>query len=344
MGIQARFIDFHNAIKISKKDELYSNARKKDSSITEAVKLAFKEAGYPVIDDFIQGSFATDTAIIRLNGDFDIDRAIVINADNAPANPVDPKKIIYGILENRGFKNAKIKKPCVTADYLNENLHIDLPVYRLKNGCHELAIGKLNSDEANRAWSASDPIGMKAWITNSTSYGNSANSKQQQFNRIVCYLKRWRDEKFSEAVSKKIYSIGLTVMAKKCFSPVFDNDSTPNDLQALKNTVSNILRNGFFIYQGNDQYKVTVNLPVSPYRDIFHGSSIDTGTQLKNKLTNMESKLNDATTEEDEIKKCKILNSLFGQDFIVPEPAKASTQVKKAVFPTAGAVGTSQGA
>lgn len=344
MGIQARFINFHNAIKLCNTDDAYSKARIKDDSITAAVKLAFKDQGYPVIENFIQGSFSTDTSIISIFGDFDIDRAIVIDADSAPENPVDPKKVVYDVLENRGFKNARIKTPCVTADYSSDNLHIDLPIYRFKNGYYELAVGKRNSDEANREWSASDPKGLKNWIKDSSSYGPSASSKQQQYNRIVRYLKRWRDEKFSEGVANKVYSIGLTVMAKRCFSPVLNNEGQPNDLQSLKNTVSNILNYGFLVPQGNEQYKVSVVLPVSPCRDIFDGSSFDTGTQLKNKLTTMVTKLNDALSEEDEIKQCKILNILFGSSFVVPSDAKTSTQAKKATFSTAGAVGTSQGA
>lgn len=348
MGIQKHFINFHNSIKLSNTDDAYSQARKKDDSIVEEIKTAFKEAGYPVINVFIQGSFSTDTAIVSLDKDFDIDRAIVIDAGNAPDNPVEPKKVVLDVLDKRGFKNAKIKKPCVTADYASENLHIDLPIYKLKDNNYELAIGKKNSDEANREWSVSDPKGLRDWIKNNSSYGASASSKQQQYNRIVRYLKRWRDEQFSEDVSRKVYSIGLTVMAKQCFNSFIDDDGQPDDLQAMKNTVSNILNYGYLSYQSSDQYKVSVSLPVSPYRDIFDGSSLDTGTQLRYKLTVMQSKLNDAISENDEIKQCKILNKLFGSDFIIPDDSNNSASkvksVDKAVFPSAGAVGTSHGA
>lgn len=345
MGIQTHFVKFHNSIKLSKTDDSYSDAKEKDSSITKAVKAAFKDEGYEVIDDFIQGSFSTDTAIISLDGDFDIDRTIVIDSEDAPDNPVEPKKVVLDVLEKRGFTNAKIKKPCVTADYKSQNLHIDFPVYKKSGNTHYLAIGRRDSDENNREWSIADPKGLKDWIKNKSAYIGSQDDKLQQFNRLVRYIKRWRDHKFSSDVCRKVYSIGLTVMVKQCFSPSFDNDGKPCDLTALKNTVQSMLNigSGYFRHQGNDQYKVAVSLPVSPYRDIFDGSSINTGTQLRNKIQKMLEKLEDAIDEEDEIKQCKILNGIFGDDFKIPEQ-KTESNKAKVVYSSAGAAGTSHGA
>jgi len=343
MGIQAHFIKFHNAIKLSKTDDIYSDARGKDDSITKAVKEAFKEEGYEVIDDFIQGSFSTDTAILNIDGDFDIDRGIVIDDAVAPGNPVIPKKTVQKVLEKRGFTNAKIKKPCVTADYKTQRLHIDFPVYKKSGETYNLAIGKKDSNEDNRYWDVADPKGLKIWIKSKTTYVGSSDDKLLQFNRLVRYMKRWRDHKFSVEVGGKVYSVGLTVMIKNCFQPSFDKDGKPCDLTALKNAVQSILNGGYFESQGNDQYKVVVNLPVAPYRDIFDGSSVDTGTQLRNKMHKLLDKLQSAIDEEDEIKQCKIFNGLFGDDFKVPEKTSEAKAAKE-IFSTAGAAGTSHGA
>lgn len=345
MGIQRHFRKFHDAIKLSKQDDAYKAAREKDGSITKDVKKAFKDAGYPVIEDFIQGSFSTDTAILKKAGDFDIDRAVVIDINTAPDNPVKPKVVVCDdVLEKRGFKNAKVKKPCVTADYTSENLHIDYPVYRRNGDTYELAVGKRNSDEDNRKWEGSDPKGLKDWIKDKSAYIGSAESKLGQFNRTVRYLKRWRDEKFSETVAAKVYSIGITVMAKQSFTPSFDDDSVPDDLVALKSTVSAMLTGGYFTAVGNDQYEISVDLPVKPWRDIFDGASVDTGTQFRNKLKRLEGKLEDAIAETDEVKKCKILREMFGDDFPVPNKSSNASNTKKATYSSAGAVGTSQGA
>ena len=185
---------------------------------------------------------------------------------------------------------------------------------------------------------------MRDWIKDKSVYIGSPDDKLLQFNRIVRYLKRWRDENFSEDVAAKVYSIGITVMAKQSFSPSFDDDGAPEDLTVLKSTVSQMLVGGFFTALGNDQYQVSVNLPVQPWRDIFDGASVGTTTQFRNKLDRLESKLQNAISEEGEIKKCKILREMFGDDFPVPEKSSNSSNTKKAVYSSAGAVGTSQGA
>lgn len=345
MTVQSKFIKFHDAIKLSREDEAYKKAREKDDSVTADVKTAFREAGYPVIENFIQGSLSTHTGVKQKGEDFDIDRAVVIDAEKAPENPVKPKIVICDdVLKKRGFKNAKVKKPCVTADYTSENLHIDYPVYRKSGDNYELAVGKRGSDEGNRYWDEADPKGLRDWVTDSSEYGDSATSKVQQFYRITRYLKRWRDEKFSSSICKKVYSIGLTVMAKECFTPELDDEGKFNDLVALKNTVSAMLNGSYFIDQGDEKYKVSVYTPVIPYREIFHNNCQDTGTQFRNKLKSMEKNLLDAIAEEDEKKQCKILSELLGDDFPDCEDIKQSSSSNNRRFSTAGVVGTSQGA
>jgi len=344
MSIQAKFLKFHDKIKLGREDAEYKNAREKDDSILKDVKKALKEEGYPVIEDFLQGSQSTATAVKHPVDDFDIDRSVVIAFDDAPDDPVKVKKIVLKVLEDRGFKNAKIKKPCVTADYASLSLHIDIPLYREQNGEYELAVGKKNSKDENKEWSSSDPKGLRDWINNKDDYVGSAIDKLKQFKRTVRYLKRWRDVKFSSDIAGKVFSIGLTVMAKEKFKPNFDDNGKASDLIALQDTVSAILNGWYFIYQGNDQYKVTVNLPTSPWRDIFDGSSVNTGTQLYNKLTSLKNKLDKVIDEEDLTKQCKLLNEIFGDDFEVPSSSSRASTVAKATYVTAGAAGTSQGA
>ncbi|ELV8750297.1 nucleotidyltransferase [Vibrio vulnificus] len=341
MSIQAKFLKFHDQIKISREDSAYKDAREKDDSILKDVKSALKDEGYPVIENFLQGSMSTATGVKNPKDDFDIDRAVVIAFDDSPSDPVKVKKIVLKVLEDRGFKNAKIKKPCVTADYTSKNLHIDIPIYRKTNDAYELAVGKTNSCEENREWSSSDPKGLKDWINDSSDYYGSASKKLEQYKRLVRYLKRWRDNKFSSAVAKKIFSIGLTVMAKEQFTPSFDDTDKANDLIALRDTVDAIIGGTYFSYQGNEEYKVKASLPKSPWRDIFDGSSKNTGTQFYNKLKSLRDNLDKAIDETDLVKQCEILNKIFGDDFEVPS---SSSNLKKATYATAGAAGTSQGA
>lgn len=346
MSLQSKFNIFNQKIHLTRQDNAYKEAREKDDSITTAIKTKFKEKGYPVIDDFIQGSLATFTTIKEKGEDFDIDRAIVIHHDEAPMDPVDAKKVVLDILENRGFQNAKIKTPCVTADYQSKNLHIDIPIYKKTPlGTYQLAVGKKDSNAENKMWSDSAPKELIEWVNDSSKYYLYQDEKIQQFRRLVRYLKRWRNLKFSHDVTRKIYSIGLTVMIKQHFQPSIDSEGSPNDLIALKNTINSIVnQSGYFTLYSNDQWKVQVNLPVSPYRDIFHGSSLNTGTRFRNGLSKLNSSLQTVIDEIDESQQCSLLIELFGDDFPEGTSANNTSTTRKAVFATAGAVGTSQGA
>ncbi|CDH34206.1 nucleotidyltransferase [Xenorhabdus bovienii] len=347
MSIQSKFNIFHKAIKLGRKDPEYKNARSKDDSITEDIKARFKENGYPIIEDFIQGSLATHTAIKEKGQDFDIDRAIVIEVSLAPDNPITPKEAVLEVLESRRFKNAKIKNPCVTADYKTENLHIDIPVYRrYENEQYELAIGKRHSDENNREWSTAAPHELIDWINNSDKYGLYGSEKIAQYRRFVRYLKRWRNFKFKKEVCKKIFSIGITVMVKEQFQSSVNTEGFPDDLSALRATLYGILNYGnYFTEVEEDSYKVKVLLPVSPRQDIFYKSSTDTGTQFRNKLKSLLDTLDKVASEESESKQCDLLRSVFGEDFPKSTSSNSTgSSSAKTVFATSGAVGTSQGA
>lgn len=328
MSLQNQFSKFHDKIKLGREDDSYREARTKDSSILDDLRDEFKNAGYPIIDTFIQGSFSTHTGIKHPVADFDIDRAVVIDADNAPNDPVEVKKLVLKVLEKRGFTNARIKKPCVTADYINLNLHIDIVIYRKRGQQYELAVGKLNSNVENREWSPAEPKKLIEHINDSSQYIGSADLKNRQVKRLVRYVKRWRDEKFGQNIGKKVFSIGLTLMLKDKFRPSISYDGKVNDLQSLRDTISAILNANYFQSVDYGKYKVNVQLPVQPYRNVFENSSIDTGTQLYNKLNAMLTKLDQALNEDSLHKQCEILQGLFGDDFEVPEKEQDSNAKK----------------
>lgn len=367
MAIQPHFEKFNRKIYLTNQSHSYKKAKEKDLSIYSEIKDAFSEAGYPVIDSFMQGSFAVNTAINSLDGDFDIDRAIVIDSEGAPEDPVEPKKIIKQVLEKRNFKEPRIKKPCVTADYLSINLHIDYTVYKKQSSIsadtYYLAVGKEGSDEDNKEWSEADQKGLITWLDSLDDFGLGATKKRKQLKRLIRYMKRWRDENFTSEVKKKVFSIGLTVMLKKQYKHNSFSEEIEDDLHALKFTIDALL-NSHYIRSGlsNSDYRIYVELPKMPYRDIFQhkvegggtadGSDLNVGNQLRNKLLKLQEELQKALDEEDEIKQCKILNGVFGDDFEVPKPPKSSSSNSSSSLnrsgvvslSTSGASGTSQGA
>lgn len=344
MSIQTQFNKFNNTISITRESDDYKAIREKDNSIKSDIKEACKEAGYPITSDFIQGSFATHTAIKSLSGDVDLDRGLIISKETSPDNPVDCKKVLKDVLVARKFKNSKIKMPCVTADYASLDLHLDYPVYREDTFSQlELAVGKEFSEEKERCWQNGDPKGLINWINGGEFYLLSS-EQTYQYKRIIRYLKRWRDVIFTnETTRKKIYSIGLTVMAIECYVSKFDEE-TPEDLESILETVKAILAHGYFTKKSYDEekYDIQVNLPKSPGRDIFtkHGTTV--GTEFRNKLIKLRDKLQKALDEEDESKQCEILREVFGDDF--PQVAKKDEGKAKAVHASPGYVADHGGA
>ena len=353
MSLQTQYKKFADAIALTRESQNYKDAREKDDLITPKIETAFKEKGYKVDSNFLQGSLATHTGIIPLDGDYDIDRAIAITKESSPKNPIEPKKIVKDVLLNHGFKEPKIKKPCVTADYKTKPIHIDYPIYRIDVlGNYQLAVGKENSDENNRSWGDSAPKELVNWITSDKNHQSWVGEKlsteeRSQFYRLVRYIKRWRDEKYAqESERKKVYSIALTVMMKESFKPCLDSDTgKADDHVALKDTLDVLLNNkSYFQYAGDDIYNISVQLPVTPYKDIFSENSKKVGTLLKKRLEKLLDILKEVEAKKTLKEKTELLQKHFGNDFPVAEDSKNHKSEGRVTAATGGLVGVSGGA
>ena len=349
MSLQTQYINFIKNIKLTRESDKYKEAREKDDLITPKVESAFKDEGYVVDSNFLQGSLATHTGIIPLDGDYDIDRAVVITKSSSPTDPIEPKKIVKDVLSNHGFKNPRIKKPCVTANYESKPLHIDFPIYRIDEyGNYQLAVGKENANEENKYWDDSDPKELVDWITSDTHHQSIfeklSDEEVWQYYRLFRYIKRWRDFQYkSETERKKVYSISLTVMFKESFKPNVDDSGKPDDHSALKDTLDTMLNiKNYFIGTAEGKFKIIVNLPVKPKRDIFNDKGNDVGTTLKNRLQKLLDTLHTVDSKQDLKEQCELLQKQFGYDFPVPDNSNKNNS--RATSKTAGLVGVSNGA
>lgn len=343
--LQTKYINFKDNIALTRECDHYKKAREKDDVIKEKVSEAFRDEGYEVHSTFLQGSLATHTGIIPLDGDYDIDRGIAITKASAPDNPLEPKKIIRDVLKKHGFKEPKIKKPCVTADYANDPFHIDFPTYRVDNDnedSYELAVGKEFSDKDNRSWSPSDPKGLVKWIKSNENhqfpYNTLTSEEKNQFYRLVRYMKRWRDERYtSKEERKKVYSVALTIMIKESFCPNIDDEGNANDHKALQDTLE-IMINKYFTRTINGNYSISVRLPVTPNNNIYQDKGESVGKLLQPRLNNLLDALKEVD-EKDTLKaQCELLRKHFGNDF--PE----SSDETRDKGTKAGLVGVSNGA
>ncbi len=347
VSLQNQFNKFDGNIYLTWQDEKLKKIREKDESIKEDIINDFKEKGYPVIESFKQGSYITNTTIEPIDGEYDIDVGIVISAEKAPEDPIDVKKSLRDVLSLRNFKEPKIKKPCVTAQYYKageKHFHLDYPVYKKNdNNIYYLAVGKEHSQKEQRSWEESDPKGLIDWLNDKNAFDND--DSYQQYKRLIRYTKRWRDYCIPESEQKKIYSIGLSVMIKESFVKSISADGDINDLLALKVTVQRILIKYFRCTDyAEKKYVVQVKLPVRPYRDIFekHGNTV--GTLLYNKFEKLKEKLDSVYEEPSLVKQCETLNKdIFGSDFPIPDDDDDTKSANK-TFKEPGYIASPQGA
>jgi hypothetical protein len=336
--LQPQFEKFHEAIK------LYDNVenqelREKRDILTDELREYFdkksKEEGTPKITFSVenQGSYSMSTGIRALNNcDFDIDVMVLFNISIEDYDPVEVKNWVYDAL-NKKNRTVEYKKPCVRVQYFKDgepSYHVDLPLYSASNIDNQfyLSIGKPTSYISEKVWEIADPKLLKQKIN---SWGSNADDRLQM-KRIIRYLKRWKDYKFSNTKNGKPHGIAITALAFNLFQPniernQFDSSIKPKDLLALKNLVNSVLSNFDPFTQ-----RITVKLPVRPYNDLFKKMTDNQQVNFKNQLETLKDALIKAEAEVDPHEASKILRAVFGEDFPLIEKNE-SGQKRILAFP-----------
>ena len=315
---QSQFEKFHTTILFGY-DSSEDLRTRRDTLLADLKENISEES--PSYTTFTQGSYALNTGIHPLNGNPDMDIGVLF--DCAPDDYPDPltlKKFVRDAL-SRTNRTVDIRRPCVTVTYKKDGeafQHIDLAVYS-KNSVNETQIAWCRelTPSADREWKPSEAQALTNKIT-----GKFSGSDRDQFRRCVRALKRWRDEKIGH---KNAPSIGLTVAAYNWFSPRSNSlTGSSTDLVALIDLVSMVLAN----WGGT---RLTVNLPVSPYSDLFEKMTDTQMSDLKARFETLLSALKEAEVHPDTHEACKILQGQFGKDFPVPEKSETTKKSSSGV-------------
>lgn len=319
--IQKQFEYFHKKIlfDVDSSRELRERRDTILKNISEKISL-----DAPSYEIFTQGSYALYTGIIPLNGNPDFD--IGIQFDCATSDYEDPlklKKFVAEALKHQG-RSVKIRRPCVTVDYFNSDKivhHVDLAVYAKDIfGKMKIAWGRDSDAKENRTWETSRPKELIDIVINKYS-----GDEKSQFRRCVRALKRWRDYKIGH---KNVPSIGLTIATYNTFSHQENViDGKPIDILALIRITNSILDLW-------DEKRISVNLPVEPYNDLFESMTDVQMTDFKDKITSLRDALEDAHNHADTHEACKIMASQFGNDFPVPPKTETTKKSNSGVVPS----------
>jgi hypothetical protein len=331
--LQKQFESFFSEIRIDtetatlkeKREILQDDIEDKFPDILSDHDIELNKSDIRMID---QGSYKYNTTIKSDVVDRDV--AVMIPLDTTKnADPREIKKYLKEAI-TIPQRTVEIKEPCVCASYYKngqEYLHIDLPLYAKNNGTVYLARGKSTSDEYS--WEEADPDGLNDYLCNAIN-GNA------QLRRVICYLKKWKNEKYANASSDHQIppSIGLTLLACTCFEKTADKQGTDYDLKALHLVMEKIKSKFDCRYDLNGNVTsadITCTLPVTPDTNVFqkmHDSSLAYMLNFYNRLSTAEENLKKALDSDDEHDAALYVQRVLGDDFEVPDKVnKASAAI-----------------
>lgn len=286
MNINSAFGKFDENITLSQSKR--SSIITSRNAIRDKIKKFFKDKEEKQPSFYIQGSFATHTALAPLEDEeVDIDDGLYLNncdssdSDEWPT-PEEAHKEIIEALNGHTKDGCEDKTSCVRVIYKND-YHVDIPIYIMKNDHAYLANTKSNK------WELSDSKEFKDW------YSGKIKDDANQARRITRYIKAWRDFK-----KIKMASIEIAILVAKHF---VRNES---DVVSLKETLKVIYQD---VLVNQSVYK-----PVSPYENLWEGKNLTDKTMLVNELQDFFNDVKDASSKTD-AEASSILRDVFGDRF-----------------------------
>jgi hypothetical protein len=311
--LNPEFRKFHDAIKLDWDDELAELRDKRDQVLDDLfARLSEDVPKNPA--RFNQGSYAMHTGVVPLDGDYDIDVALEfeLNPRDYP-RPVEVKRWVYEALS--GYE-VEMREPCVTVWWKDSKgkpqTHVDLAIYATHEGETFLARGKLGASIGLQTWEPADPRGLIAHVKSQPEDAEH----RDQMHRVVRYLKRWKDHRFSATGEEAPRGIALTACALQWFT------ARDKELDAVLDLVTEVHR------QGPD---LCVRLPVKPHSDLFGKMNRQQRNNFYARLGELKQALVEAKAEANAEKAAERLRQQFGDDFPLPSRGRASTAATAAI-------------
>ncbi len=271
----------------------------------------------PRFETFNQGSYAIGTGIEPLRGeDYDIDVGLIFHLSKNDYSSVQVKQWVHDALQS-GNRSVEFKRPCVRVQYHragSEVYQVDLAVYSESPSTWDnqmyLAKGFPGSEPENRIWEVAEPKKLVKLFQQRFQYQGD----RDQFRRVIRFLKRWKDFKFRADGHDRPTGIAITACALNWFQSgarynPSDGKNYYDDLTALKNLAQTI------IYQFAWTGDISVQLPVTPYNDLFEQMSSRQMQNFKDKLELFRDTLGQVESTVHTLTACQVLQGVFGSDF-----------------------------
>lgn len=215
------FRDYDSTIKLSDaKRTSLTTSRKR---LREKIETFFDEEIEVYVPIFKpQGSFAMDTIITPLSGEYDIDDGIYISGNESEVDRETPATFhtwVYDAVD--GHTDEIIdKNTCIRVVY-SDGHHIDMPIYYHREGFKPQLAHK------GKGWIDSDPVEFTEWF-------EDKQDTNGQLLRIVRYLKGWGDYKAGDMPTGLIMTI---LGANKYQSDLRDDIAFHNTVKAIHDSL-----------------------------------------------------------------------------------------------------------
>lgn len=211
--LQRSFLNFHDNIKHEQSGERDLLRKRRELLLSDLGTYLPSDIRARAFD---QGSYAMQTGVKPLRGEFDIDIGLVLNCDSSRfSDSVQAKQMVRDALD-RGSRSVRVRRSCVTVDYTKAGFgdyHVDIAVYvRGSDDGLRLAKGREHSESHLRVWEEAEPERLTSLLVR----GKYGGEDLAQFRRCIRYLKRWKQVNFTSPMP---YSIALTVAAYNWFEP-----------------------------------------------------------------------------------------------------------------------------
>lgn len=232
MDFQPLFVAFHESIKLKNTEE-NADLRVRRDDVLAILRQHMQARHRLTFTMFNSGSYAMGTGIRPLRGaDYDIDVGVVFSVEHAQQDARELKRAVLESLPS-SLGRVEWRRPCITV--FRKDHHVDVGVYARDRGGLWLTVGK--ASESVVSWQHD---GIDLFIEDVRNRFPSSKTDHSQFQRVIRYLKRWKDLQFQGNGVKAPVGLALTVMAYQWFS-TRSHRGNYDDLAALTGLVERIV-------------------------------------------------------------------------------------------------------
>lgn len=306
--VQKQFEEFHGEIRID-----YDTLRSKRDIIMEVIKKYLKENKLPGFDELHQGSYAMGLGIAPIGKlEYDLDLGLRFEINDRDFTAAEVGKWVFEAVKNH-TDNVKHKGPCVRVTYAagaGNGYHVDLVSYAWQKDAAGQETFKLAHKD--KGWLPANPPALLTYVERMRKpFEKTLDTKTQtdQFRRSVRYLKRWNDVAMPEESDGKPTGLALVLLCAERLSPAFNVAGKPDDLAALRALAS---------FTCSTPGRLVAQKPTPEYEDVLAKLSAADMQALKARFETLAKALDQASQNTDPVEACKLLATVFGDDFPVP--------------------------